>query len=214
VADPGICDQDWDSGNGQVRARWERVNIENARTAVAPAVRHTVSQSIDWYSAGQERSVMVGNMEVIVRFVGRKGRRGRISITAPAGAVYCWSDTQWISNWSGNRDLGRCDLGTLERFALVTKDGSSWARWPRPYEQQKVQLAEAMTKDVMDVLALGEKSISVAVKEVEPEDWAEKVYEPELRLEPLRAIAPRAWSALSFTPNGCNAPLSSSLLGW
>ena len=43
---------------------------------------------IDWYHPGQSRTVEVSGVEVTVRFVGRKGRRGRIAITAPAGAAF------------------------------------------------------------------------------------------------------------------------------
>ena len=56
--------------------------------------------------------------------------------------------------------------------------------WPGPSEQQKARLAEAITRDVMDILDLGEESVSVAVEEVTPEDWAEKVYEPEILGKP------------------------------
>ena len=47
-----------------------------------------VSQCIDWYAEGEERIVEAGGMQVVVRFVGRKGRRGRIAITAPPGAAF------------------------------------------------------------------------------------------------------------------------------
>ena len=56
--------------------------------------------------------------------------------------------------------------------------------WPGPSEQQKARLAEAITKDVMDILNLGEESVSVAMEEVEPCDWAEKVYKPDLVNKP------------------------------
>jgi hypothetical protein len=46
------------------------------------------SVSIDWYSEGESRTVAVDGVQVTVRFVGRKGRRGRIAIEAPAGAVF------------------------------------------------------------------------------------------------------------------------------
>jgi len=46
------------------------------------------SQSIDWYAEGQRRTVEVNGVRVVVRFIGRKGRRGRIAIEAPAGAVF------------------------------------------------------------------------------------------------------------------------------
>ena len=52
--------------------------------------------------------------------------------------------------------------------------------WPGPSEQQKARLAEAITKDVMDILRLGEESVSVAVEEVEARDWAERVYKPDI----------------------------------
>jgi hypothetical protein len=46
------------------------------------------SQSIEWYSESQSRVVEIGDVQVTIRCVGRKGRRARISITAPAGAVF------------------------------------------------------------------------------------------------------------------------------
>jgi 4-oxalocrotonate tautomerase len=50
--------------------------------------------------------------------------------------------------------------------------------WPGKSEQQKIRLAEEIVKDVMNVLNYGEESVSVAIEEVEPQDWAEKVYKP------------------------------------
>jgi 4-oxalocrotonate tautomerase len=35
-------------------------------------------------------------------------------------------------------------------------------------------------KDVMAVLNYGEASVSVAMEEVKPEDWTEKVYKPDI----------------------------------
>ena len=52
--------------------------------------------------------------------------------------------------------------------------------WPGKSEQQKARLAEEIVKDVMNVLDYGEESVSVAIEEVEPEDWAEKVYRPDI----------------------------------
>ena len=48
--------------------------------------------------------------------------------------------------------------------------------WPGKSEQQKIRLAEAIIKDVMNVLNYGAESVSVAIEEVEPQNWAEKVY--------------------------------------
>ena len=56
--------------------------------------------------------------------------------------------------------------------------------WPGKSERQKVRLAEAIAKDVMDVLGYGEESVSVAMEEVEARDWAEKVYKPDIVNKP------------------------------
>ena len=52
--------------------------------------------------------------------------------------------------------------------------------WPGKSEEQKARLAEAITKDVMDIFHYGEESVSVAMEEIKPEDWAEKVYKPDI----------------------------------
>ena len=53
--------------------------------------------------------------------------------------------------------------------------------WPGKSEQQKARLSEAIVKDVMNVLNYGVESVSVAIEEVKPEDWAEKVYKPDIQ---------------------------------
>ncbi len=52
--------------------------------------------------------------------------------------------------------------------------------WPGKSEQQKIRLAEEITKDVMAILDYGEESVSVAIEEVQPQDWAEKVYKTDI----------------------------------
>jgi 4-oxalocrotonate tautomerase len=52
--------------------------------------------------------------------------------------------------------------------------------WPGQSERQKKRLAERIAKDVMDVLDYGEESVSVAIEEIASEEWAEKVYRPEI----------------------------------
>jgi len=47
-------------------------------------------------------------------------------------------------------------------------------------EQQKARLAEGLTKTVMRSLGSGEESVSVAIEDIEPRDWAEKVYKPDI----------------------------------
>jgi 4-oxalocrotonate tautomerase len=53
--------------------------------------------------------------------------------------------------------------------------------WPGKSEKQKTRLAEAITKNVMDILGYGDESVSVAMEEVGPQDWAEKVYKPDIQ---------------------------------
>jgi 4-oxalocrotonate tautomerase len=53
--------------------------------------------------------------------------------------------------------------------------------WPGKSERQKARLSEAIVKDVVSVLNYGEESVSVAIEEVKPEDWAEKVYKPDIQ---------------------------------
>ncbi len=52
--------------------------------------------------------------------------------------------------------------------------------WPGKSEQKKKELAERITKDVMRVLDYGEESVSVAMEEVAPDDWADQVYRPDI----------------------------------
>ena len=46
--------------------------------------------------------------------------------------------------------------------------------------QQKAALAEAVTKVVMDTLGYGQQSVSVGIEDVEPKDWASRVYGPDI----------------------------------
>ena len=52
--------------------------------------------------------------------------------------------------------------------------------WPGKSEQQKIRLTEEILRDVMNVLNYGEESVSVAIEEIKPQDWAEKVYKPDI----------------------------------
>jgi len=52
--------------------------------------------------------------------------------------------------------------------------------WPGKSDNQKKRLADAITKRVMEILHYGEESVSVAVEEVTAENWAEKVYRPDI----------------------------------
>ena len=53
--------------------------------------------------------------------------------------------------------------------------------WPGKSERQKEQLAEKITKDVMDILNHGPESVSVGFEEISSKDWKEKVYKPDIQ---------------------------------
>ena len=52
--------------------------------------------------------------------------------------------------------------------------------YPGRSDQQKTRLAEEIAKDVVAIAGCKEKSVSVAFEEIKPEDWAEKVYKPDI----------------------------------
>ena len=52
--------------------------------------------------------------------------------------------------------------------------------YPGRSELQKARLAEEIVKDVVAIAKCEEKSVSVAIEEIKPEDWAEKVYRPDI----------------------------------
>lgn len=58
--------------------------------------------------------------------------------------------------------------------------------YPGRSEQLKIRLAQELTKSVMNVLNFGEEAVSVAIEEVEPQDWAKKVYQPDILDRPER----------------------------
>ena len=55
---------------------------------------------------------------------------------------------------------------------------------PGRSEQQKARLAQAITKDVVAIAECEEKSVSVSIEEIRSEDWAEKVYRPDILDKP------------------------------
>jgi 4-oxalocrotonate tautomerase len=51
-------------------------------------------------------------------------------------------------------------------------------------EREKARLAQEITKSVTAVLKLGEESVSVGIQDIEPADWPEKVYTPDILGKP------------------------------
>ncbi len=52
--------------------------------------------------------------------------------------------------------------------------------YPGRTEDQKSQLAARIVKDVVEISGCEEKVVSVAFEEVDPKDWPEKVYKPDI----------------------------------
>jgi len=52
--------------------------------------------------------------------------------------------------------------------------------YPGRSEEQKKQLTSEIVKDVAAIAKCEQKSVSVAFEEVEPQDWVEKVYKPDI----------------------------------
>jgi hypothetical protein len=68
----------------------EHPNADGAGT------RTTQCESLDWYAEGESRTVVVDGVQVTVRYVGRKGRRSRIAVVAPAGAAFVGGDVKML----------------------------------------------------------------------------------------------------------------------
>jgi 4-oxalocrotonate tautomerase len=58
--------------------------------------------------------------------------------------------------------------------------------WSGKSGKQKARLAEEITKAVMTTLSYGEESVSVAIEEIDPKDWTEKVYKPDILAKPAQ----------------------------
>jgi len=56
--------------------------------------------------------------------------------------------------------------------------------YPGRTDEQKTRLAEEIVKDVVTIAKCEEKSVSVAFEEIKPEDWAERVYRPDILENP------------------------------
>jgi 4-oxalocrotonate tautomerase len=50
-------------------------------------------------------------------------------------------------------------------------------------EQQKRKIGEEVTKAIMTGANCAEQSVSVSIEDIEPNDWVEKVYKPDIVLK-------------------------------
>jgi 4-oxalocrotonate tautomerase len=68
--------------------------------------------------------------------------------------------------------------------------------WPGKSEKQKAKLAEEITRAVMTVLNYGEESMSVAMEEVKPNAWMDKVYKPDITGKPEQIYKKPGYSSV------------------
>ena len=52
--------------------------------------------------------------------------------------------------------------------------------WKGKSENQKTLLADAITKNICEILNYEAPSVSVAIEEFEPGNWADQVYKPDI----------------------------------
>jgi 4-oxalocrotonate tautomerase len=52
--------------------------------------------------------------------------------------------------------------------------------YPGKSEEQKAHLAEAIVRAVVATAECQEKSVPVAIEEIDPSEWPEKVYRPDI----------------------------------
>ena len=52
--------------------------------------------------------------------------------------------------------------------------------YPGRSAEQKKQLAHKIVRSVIEITECKQKSVSIEIEEVEPDDWAEKVYKPDI----------------------------------
>lgn len=52
--------------------------------------------------------------------------------------------------------------------------------WTGKSEAQKKKLAEELTKTAISIIGYDSDSFSVAIEDIEPSDWKEKVYLPDI----------------------------------
>ncbi len=58
--------------------------------------------------------------------------------------------------------------------------------YPGRTEQQKIQLAEEISKNVVSIAGCEDKVVSVSIEEIDPNAWAEEVYKPDIINHPDR----------------------------
>jgi 4-oxalocrotonate tautomerase len=63
--------------------------------------------------------------------------------------------------------------------------------WPGKSDEQKRRLSDAIVRDVTSILNYGNESVSVGFEEINAQDWAAEVFNPDIL---------NKWSTLSKEP--------------
>ena len=65
-------------------------------------------------------------------------------------------------------------------------------------EAEKNALAEKLTQAVMRTLGYGAESVSVSIEDIEPRDWTEKVYRPDISEKPGQLYKKPGYTPIGF----------------
>jgi 4-oxalocrotonate tautomerase len=66
-------------------------------------------------------------------------------------------------------------------------------------EQDKTRLAEEVTNAVKSVLKSEDKSVSVSIEDIQPADWTDQVYKPDILDKPELVYKKPGYNPLSST---------------
>ena len=108
------------------------------------------------------------------RKISRRGFLKKSAIALGTAAVCDFKDIGSAEQVRGSKTLLGEELKERTMPHVIVK------LYPGRSEQQKIRLAEAIVKDVVAIIRCGEESVSVAIEEIKPENWAEKVYKPDI----------------------------------
>ena len=114
---------------------------------------------------------------------GRVSRRGFLKSSAIALGTVAVCDAEGITGETQASGLKAPVSEELKERAMphvIVK------MYPGRTEEQKRRLTEAIVKDVVAITQVGESSVSVAIEEISPEEWTEKVYKPDILDKPDR----------------------------
>src|SRR5215470_8047974 len=137
-------------------------------------------------------------------------RHGRLHSLSRCGARLWQSDARpgrqpvWprcgISRQRADRTRRLRDRAARALYGLFRKERAMphviVKLWPSKSEKQKAKLAEEITRAVMTVLNYGEESVSVAMEEVKPNAWMDKVYKPDITGKPEQIYKKPGYSSV------------------